>query len=105
MSAFKRLRLTEQVSLHQLFRVQDSTIVVIMDRSSSYGKKVDSRLKWIKNSVLCDGLAPDLRFRTGPSAIDVEVPHAEYIFVCDPRTLKLAFPQLARHVSVTAFDN
>jgi hypothetical protein len=86
-----------QLVVHQLY--------VIMDRSGSYGNKVDSRLKWIKNAVLCDGLAPDLRFRTGRSAIDVEVPHAEYIFVCDPRTLKLAFPQLARHVSVTAFDN
>jgi len=76
---------------------------VVRDRAQNY--RTEDASAWINR---CLGIQPStsqqLHIRSAPNVVDAELPHAEFVFGFDPR-MGFQVIELARHVSLTAFDD
>jgi hypothetical protein len=79
-------------------------LLIVLDRSNTYAAKTSSVQGWLKHALLCDGPPPPMNVRAAFNAIDVEIPHSEFVFGFHPNT-GFGPQQLARHVNATAFNN
>jgi hypothetical protein len=78
---------------------------IVVERShSTYRSKVESMNGWLKHGLFGDGATPSLNIRAAMNAVDVELPHAEFVFGFNPAR-GFTVEQMARHVNVTEFGN
>jgi hypothetical protein len=78
---------------------------IVVERShTTYRSKVDSMNGWLKHGLFGDEATPSLNIRAAMNAVDVELPHAEFVLGFNPGR-GFTIEQMARHVNVTEFGN
>jgi hypothetical protein len=78
--------------------------IVVERCHSAYRNKVESANGWLKHGLLGDGSQPALTIRAAVNMMNIELPHAEFVFSFNP-TQGFRIEQMARHVTVTEFGD
>jgi hypothetical protein len=58
---------------------------IVLDRSGTYSSKISSAEGWLKHALLCNNRpAANLNVRAALNAVDVELPHGEFVLGFTP---------------------
>lgn len=77
---------------------------VIVERSDQYTQDVTTMQGWIANTVLAQPRSHQVQLKMGPNAMDVDVPHGEFMVAFLPNG-RFQVQEMARFVTATAFQN
>jgi hypothetical protein len=77
-------------------------LLVVEERAIGYQTAVSTMQGWINQTLAAQQQPHQIQLRFGMNAMDVDVPHAEFVVVFANGTYQVQ--ELARFVSVTAFD-
>ena len=78
---------------------------IVLDRARAYMEHADARTWSAKNCLKTTRHVQQIRVNHGMNLMNVEVPHGEFAFILDQNTGQYSVVELARHVSVSEFQN
>lgn len=103
---FNRLGAT---NIREVLKIDPMGLVVhqpfiVLERVAEYSAKVSSKAGWMRHCLSTDPPAPTrLQMRCAPNAIDVALPHGEFMFAMNPAQ-GFGIQEFMKHVTVNAFD-
>ena len=78
---------------------------IVLDRAKAYMEHAEART-WSARNCLKTTIQPQqIRVNHGLNLMNIEVPHGEFAFIFDQNTGHYSVVELARHVSVSEFQN
>lgn len=102
-------RLSPQGSVRDVIKIDPIRLVthqfyIVLNRVTEYMDHASART-WCARNCLATGVrSHPIRIQHGINAASISVPHGEFAFIYNQRAQKFEVTELARHVSVTAFQ-
>jgi hypothetical protein len=79
--------------------------IVVIDQAAKYTADATSAASYARHSLGTAAGAHNLQLQGGLNAVDVALPHGEFAFFFNQQMGRFEVTELARHISVTEFQN
>jgi len=99
-----------QPSVREVIKINPMNLVthqphVLLEKAAEYARDASDATHFARHSLALAQGINNIQVLHGLNAMDIAIPHGEFAVAFDPATQRWGVLELARHISVTAFQN